>query len=234
MQENLPRLLLVDDDRAFSPLVAEFLEAKGFRATLRHSGDEGLETFRKGDFDLCILDVKMPMRDGFRLAEDIRALAPDVPFLFLTGETTKENRIRGLTLGADDYITKPFSMEELCLRIMAVWRRTGRQIERKQRENANFDLGQYHFNPASRELRRGDDSTKLSAIESRLLLLFCESEHGIITREAALRKIWGDDDMLRGRSLNVYVSKLRQFLRDDPRLEILNVHGEGYQLVVKN
>lgn len=233
MQDTLPTILLVDDDRTFVPLVGEYLEAKGLRVTLRHSGDEGLAAFRKSQSDLCVLDVKMPLKDGFRLAEEIRALAPDVPLIFLTGETAKEQRIRGLTLGADDYVTKPFSMEELYLRIMAIWRRTNQQTQRKAREQATFQIGHYHFNPATRELVLAAQTAKLSAIEARLLLLFCESENGIITRETALRKIWGDDDMLRGRSLNVYVSKLRQYLKDDPAIEILNVHGEGYQMVVR-
>jgi two-component system OmpR family response regulator len=233
MQDNLPTILLVDDDRTFVPLVGEYLESKGLRVALRHSGDEGLDAFRRGQFDLCVLDVKMPLKDGFRLAEEIRALAPGVPLIFLTGETAKEQRIRGLTIGADDYVTKPFSMEELFLRIMAIWRRVGQQAQRKRQENPVFQVGAYQFNAASRELTLATQTTKLSAIEARLLQLFCESENGIITRETALRKIWGDDDMLRGRSLNVYVSKLRQYLKDDPAIEILNVHGEGYQLVVR-
>lgn len=224
-------VLLVDDDRAFSPLVKEYLEAKGFRTELKHNADDGLAAFRRGGFDICVLDVKMPMKDGFALAQDIRSFDPHMPILFLTGQTDREDRIKGLALGADDYVTKPFSLEELFLRIQAIMRRVKGQSAKK-RETAMLHIGAFSFNPAARELRHGERLVKLTAIESKLLLLFLESGNGVISRDAALRQIWGDDDLLRGRSLNVYVSKLRSLLRDDPRIGILNVHGEGYQLVI--
>lgn len=226
-------VLLVDDDRAFSPLVKEYLEAKGLRAELTHNADEGLKAFRRGGFDICVLDVKMPMKDGFALAQDIRSFDPHMPILFLTGQTEREDRIKGLAIGADDYVTKPFSMEELFLRIQAIMRRVQGPAAKK-RESTSLEAGAYRFNPASRELRLGDQAAKLTAIESKLLLLFLESENGLISREAALRQIWGDEDLLRGRSLNVYVSKLRTLLQGDPRIEILNVHGEGYRLVISD
>jgi two-component system, OmpR family, response regulator len=226
----MPSILLVDDDRAFSPLVKEYLEAKGMQVSLKHNAEEGLKAFREGAFDICALDVKMPMKDGFALAREIRAFDDRIPLLFLTGQTEKEDRIKGLSLGADDYVTKPFSMEELFLRIQAILRRAGAAASR-QRETV-YSLGSYRFNPASRDLSGLEETVKLTGIEARLLLLFLESESGLVKREEALKKIWSDEDLLRGRSLNVYVSKLRQYLKDDPGIEILNVHGEGYRLIL--
>ena len=228
-----PHLLFVDDDRAFSPLVCEYLTEKGFQTTLCHSGVDGVDTFKNGRFDLCILDVKMPFKDGFAVAKEIRDRDPDVPFIFLTGEAEKEKRIKGLQLGADDYVTKPFSLEELYLRIQAVLRRVGGSRAAPKTEPVDYRIGRYHFSTAARELRLDDKVTKLSAIETKLLKYFCDAQQGIIDRDTALRRVWGDDDQLRGRSLNVYVSKLRQFMKDDPGIEILNIHGEGYQLVVR-
>ena len=227
------KLLLVDDERQFSALTQEYLEAKGFATTLRHSGDEGLAAFKSGQYDCCVLDVKMPFKDGFSLARDIRELDPDVPIIFLTGAVQKEERIQGLSLGADDYITKPFSLEELSLRIQNILRRAGNQ-RKSLAALPVLPLGQYQFDTHARTLEGGGTTVKLTAIEAKLLQLFLESEHGSIRRDTALKRIWGDDDQLKGRSLNVYVSKLRQYLAADPGIEILNVHGEGYQLVVKN
>jgi two-component system, OmpR family, response regulator len=230
--ENLVmQLLLVDDDLTLSPLTREYLEAKGYHVTLRHSGDEGLAAFKSGKFDACILDVRMPLKDGFALAADIRQIEPDMPVLFLTGAVQKEDRIRGLALGADDYITKPFSMEELYLRVRNILKRS--VVQQKNNEKAIHEIGLYRFDTGARELHGPEQTLKLTAMEARLLQLFCESDHGIIRRDTALQRIWGDEDMLKGRSLNVYVSKLRTFLAADERIEILNVHGEGYQLVLR-
>lgn len=226
-------ILLVDDDRVFSTLTQEYLESKGFRVTLCHSADEAWQRFRREPYQLCVLDVKMPIKNGFTLARDIRAVNEKIPIVFLTGTTEKESRLEGFYAGADDYVTKPFSMEELWLRVQAILRRVGVEEERQQqRESNTYQIGRYHFAPHARELTlEGSPAVKMTAIESRLLEYFCQAPNGIIQRQTALRRIWQDDDYLRGRSLNVYVSKLRQYLRDDPRIEILNVHGEGYQLV---
>jgi len=231
MPQNQPNVLLVDDDRGFSPLVKEYLEAKGLRVGLFHNGEEGLAAFRKGGYHICLLDVKMPIVDGFRLAQEIRSFDEQIPILFLTGQTERENRIKGFNLGADDYVTKPFSMEELYLRIQAILRRVNTRSE-SLKESAVYYIGKFEFNANARELSAEGHTTRLTAIEARLLQLFLESPSGLISRQDALRKIWSDEDLLRGRSLNVYVSKLRSCLRDDPRIEILNVHGEGYQLVI--
>lgn len=225
--------MLVDDDRQFSVLTQEYLEAKGFAVALRHSGEEGLQEFKAGRYDLCILDVRMPMKDGFTLAGEIRELDEQVPIIFLTGQTEKEHRIKGLTLGADDYITKPFSMEELFLRVNAILKRAGFRQQEEKEERREYELGRYRFNAYTRELILGDTDIKLTAIESKLLQAFCDDAEGLIDRRLVLKRIWGDEDYLRGRSLNVYVSKLRQLLKEDPNIEILNVHGVGYRMVVK-
>jgi DNA-binding response OmpR family regulator len=225
------KILLVDDERQFSALTQEYLEAKNCVVTLRHSGDEGLEAFKKTTFDCCILDVKMPLKDGFTLASEIRELNPNIPLVFLTGATLKEERIKGLTLGADDYITKPFSLEELYLRIQNIMKRVGSQRKAIATQPV-FMIGNYQFDANTRTLSLDQHQEKLTAMEAKLLQLFLEDEHRIIQRDVALNRIWGDNDQLKGRSLNVYVSKLRHFLAGDPRIEILNVHGEGYQLVI--
>lgn len=229
----MANILLVDDDRALAPLLAEYMEGKGHRVSLAQSGDEGLAFFQKQAFDLCILDVKMPLKDGFTLASEIRQISPEVPFIFLSGQNQKEDRIRGLTLGAEDYVTKPFSMEEVCLRVGIVLRRAGPAS--KNKAETRHQIGKYLFDPTSRELVfENAPPEKLSATESKLLELFCLSENGVVERDTALRRVWGDDERFYSRSLNVYVSKLRQYLKDDGRIEILNIHGEGYRLVVKN
>lgn len=227
-----PKILLVDDERQFSAMTKEYLEAKNHEVCLVHSGDAGLHAFQTQEFDLCILDIRMPMKDGFTLATEIRAINGHTPIIFLTGLQEKEDRIKGLTLGADDYITKPFSMEELSLRIQNILKRVRYAVAEKT-VSEKYDVGNYQLDAISRELRFQDNIIKLTAIESRLLQMLTEHQNGILDRENALKRIWGDDHFLHGRSLNVYVSKLRQLLRQDERIEILNVHGVGYRLVVK-
>lgn len=229
--KNFPKILIIDDDRTLAPLLAEYLEGRGLSVAVAHSGDEGLRVFAADTFDLCILDVKMPLKDGFAVAAEIRALAPTIPFIFLSGQQQKEDRIKGLLLGAEDYVTKPFSMEEVYLRVGIVLRRN---TAASSPTVTTFSVGKFHFDATSRELVFGGDAPiKLSSIETRLLEMFCQSASGVVERDTALRRIWDDDHQLHSRSLNVYVSKLRQYLKQDPDLEILNIHGEGYRLVAK-
>jgi DNA-binding response OmpR family regulator len=228
----MPTLLLVDDDKVFSPLLKEFLESKGFSSDWAQNADQGLELFKSGTYDLCILDIKMPFKSGLELAQEITAIDPQMSFLFLTGENQKETRLQGLSLGADDYITKPFSMEELELRIQNILRRVQKQktiLELTELVN----IGKYEFDPISRHLSFQGEIQKLSETESRLLQLFCTSSQGQISRSEALHKIWNDEAELHGRSLNVYISKLRKYLAQDSKIEILNLHGTGYRLIVK-
>lgn len=226
----MPQLLFVDDERQFSAMTAEYLQSKGFDVTLKHSADDGMAAFRSGRFNCCIFDVRMPIKDGFSLAADIRALDENIPIVFLTGQADKEDRIKGLTIGADDYITKPFSMEELYLRIKAILKRAGMQ---EKKVPALFQLGAYTFDPVAQELVFAGETTKLSAIETKLLQLFCEKKNALLPRDYALAQIWQDEHQLKSHSMNVYVSKLRSLLEKDNRIEILNVHGEGYKMVVK-
>ncbi len=224
-------ILMVDDDLSLSPMTKEYLEAKRYCITLVHSGEEGLNAFKASNFDLCILDIQMPMKDGYLLAEDIRAIDPQMPIIFLTGLHNKKDRIKGLTLGADDYITKPFSMEELYLRINNILKRIG--VQSIDERSQQVEIGLYTLDPESRVLTGPLGNRKLTAIESQLLSMLYQRKHQVLSRDAALVKIWGDDQHLHGRSLNVYISKLRTFLKEDDQIEILNVHGVGYKLVFK-
>ena len=226
------KILLVDDDRLLSPMLKEYLEAKEFECHLVHDGYSGLDAFKKNQFDLCILDIRMPMKSGMELAREINLLNPDVPFLFLTGQVEKEDRIKGLEAGADDYITKPYSMQELYLRVKAILRRLEYNANARM-ITKSFAIGKYRFEADSREVSLDGNTVKLSEIESRLLSMFCEAADGIVSRDHALKRIWDDENSFRERSMNVYVSKLRQYLKDDPNIEIMNIHGFGYKLIVK-
>lgn len=226
----MTRILFVDDEMQFSTMVAEYLQEKGFEVTLKHSAAAGLEAFRQGQFSCCIFDVMMPFKDGFSLAEDVRGMNEAIPIIFLTGQSKKEDRIKGLTIGADDYVTKPFSLEELYLRIKAILKRVHVK-EAKQLQS--FKVGNFEFDPISRDLTLAGETVRLSAIEAKLLQLFCEHKNSLVKRDFVLNEIWQDDDQLKSRSLNVYITKLRNFLKKDPRIEILNAHGEGYRMVVK-
>lgn len=227
------KILFVDDERQFSAMTKEYLESKGHKVTLKHSGDEGIVSFKNDDFELCILDIKMPLKDGFVLATEIRDFNEFVPIIFLTGQTEREDRIKGLSLGADDYITKPFSMEELNLRIQNIMRRITIE-ERNQKVQEKYTIGNYKFDATVRELKNAKETIKLTAKEAKLLQMFCKNMNGVVERDLALKRIWGDEYMLKGRSLNVYVSKLRHYLKEDPNIEFLNVHGYGYKMAVKD
>lgn len=226
------KILFVDDDRTLSPLVKEYLEAKKMQCTLCHNAFDGLKAFKKETFDLCILDIVMPIEDGYELSAKLTNLNPNIPFLFLSSKTHQEDKIKGLEAGADDYILKPFSMKELYLRIQAI-------LKRSQSKGADtkklieYNIATYTFNPSTRELAREGEVLNLSWIESQLLHMFCQSADGIISREIALKQIWSDEHNFRTRSLNVYVSKLRNYLQVDPNITIRNIHGSGYQMLIK-
>ncbi len=225
------KILVVDDDPQLRSLVGLALDRAGFAVVTAADGQSALMQAARELPDLIVLDQGLPELDGLEVCRRIRAKS-EVPIVFLTARDDELDRVLGLELGADDYVTKPFSMEELYLRISVVLRRTGSKSG-AQPQQTNYQVGRYAFSPAARELALDGQTTKLSAIESKLLLYFCDANQGIIDRDTALRRVWGDDDRLRSRSLNVYVSKLRQYLKDDPGIEILNIHGEGYQMVVR-
>ena len=205
-------ILLCEDDESLGMLLREYLEAKDYNTTLCQDGEEGFETFSKKDFDLCILDVMMPRMDGFTLAKKIREQNPDVPFMFLTARNLKEDVREGFELGADDYITKPFSMEEVVYRIEAILRRVQ---GKKAKEGATRQIGGFIFDT-----------------QKQLLTLLCNRQNELLQRDFALKTIWIDDNYFNARSMDVYITKLRKHLKKDPSVEIINVHGKGYKLVV--
>ena len=227
MEERL-RLLLCEDDENLGMLLREYLQAKGYYAELCADGEAGYRAFQKGKFDLCILDINMPKKDGLTLAEDIRAMNTDVPVIFLTAKTLKEDILEGFKHGADDYITKPFSMEELVLRIEAILRRVR---GKKNKESSIYHIGKFVFDTQKQILFIGDEQTKLTTKESELLGLLCAHANEILQRDFALKTIWIDDNYFNARSMDVYITKLRKHLKADPDIEIINIHGKGYKLI---
>ena len=223
------RILLCEDDENLGMLLREYLQAKGYETELFADGEAGYRGFVRGRYDICVLDVMMPKKDGFTLAQEIKQADKDMPIVFLTAKTLKEDVFEGFKLGADDYITKPFSMEELTLRIEAILRR----VQGKRRtENAIFKIGSYTYDPHKQTLQRGEEKTKLNTKESELLTLLYQHANDILQREYALKSIWIDDNYFNARSMDVYITKLRKHLRDDEDVEILNVHGKGYKLII--
>ncbi len=227
MEDKL-NILLCEDDENLGMLLREYLQAMGYNAELCPDGEVGYKTFVKGKFDICILDVMMPKKDGFTLAKEIRAINSDVPLVFLTAKTLKEDILEGFKLGADDYLTKPFSMEELTLRMEAILRRVR---GKKTRETTVYNIGKFVFDSMKQTLTMGDQVTKLTTKESELLSLLCAYQNEILQRDYALKSIWVDDNYFNARSMDVYITKLRKHLKDDPSVEIINIHGKGYKLI---
>lgn len=230
--EEKKKLLLCEDDENLGMLLREYMQAKGYDTTLCVDGETGLNAFQNGEYSLCVLDVMMPKMDGFTLAREIRALNADAPIIFLTAKTLKEDVLEGFKIGADDYITKPFSMEELTFRIEAILRRVG---SKKNREKSNYTIGSYQFDTLKQTLTDGNGNVqKLTTKENGLLALLCQNANEIMQRDYALRAIWVEDNYFNARSMDVYITKLRKLLKDDPDVEIINIHGKGYKLVTPN
>lgn len=227
------KILMIDDEFEYAELTQEYLEAKGAYVKYSARPELALSLLQAESFDICLLDVKMPQKDGFTLAEEIKAIDENMPIVFLTGQSLKEHKIKGLQIGADDYITKPYSLEELYLRLSAITRRYKSTYNKLNEKDNSFALGNYTFSPESRELKINDALIRLSAIEGKLLHLLILHKNDVLKREFALQNIWGEDDYYKGKSMNVYITKIRQYLKHDTSIEILNVHGEGYKLVVK-
>ena len=228
MNDDRLKILLCEDDENLGMLLREYLQAKGFVAELCADGEAGFKAFLKTKFDICVLDVMMPKKDGFTLAQEIRSANTDVPIIFLTAKTLKEDILEGFKLGADDSITKPFSMEELVFRIEAILRRTK---GKKSRESTVYRLGQFTFDTQKQLLQIGEKQTKLTTKENELLALLCSHSNEILQRDFALKTIWIDDNYFNARSMDVYITKLRKHLKDDPQIEIINIHGKGYKLI---
>ncbi len=223
------KVLLCEDDTNLGMVLKNYLELNEFDVTLERDGRLGLAAFQREKFDICLLDVMMPNMDGFTLAEEIRDIDLDIPLFFLSAKTMKEDIIQGYKLGADDYITKPFDSEVLLLKIRAILKRN--EEENKINENIEFDLGSYHFNPKLRELKKADSTQVLSPKENELLKMLAEHKNDLLPRERALKKIWGSDTYFNGRSMDVYIAKLRKYLKEDSAIEIVNIHGNGFRLV---
>ncbi len=230
MDENNVKIMLAEDDENLGTLLREYLIAKGLNTDLFVNGELALDGFKNNKYDLCILDVMMPKMDGFTLAKEIRKTNSQVPFIFLTAKSLKDDVIEGFTVGADDYITKPFSMEELLFRIKAILRRTSsNHISEK---NEEFTIGDYTFDSQKQILKIGEKEQKLTTKESDLLKLLCNNMNNVLERNFALRTIWQEDSYFNARSMDVYITKLRKYLKEDPSIQILNIHGKGYKLIV--
>jgi len=222
------RILLAEDDENLGSLLKEYLNAKGYETELFVNGNKAYRGFIREYFDLCLLDVMMPEKDGFTLAKEIRQINSDMPILFLTAKSMKEDILEGFSIGADDYITKPFSMEELMYRIEAILRRTNQDTTR---ENKIFQVGLYLFDTQNQLLKKGNKKKKLTTKESELLKLLCNNMNKVLERNFTLRTIWIDDNYFNARSMDVYITKLRKYLKGDPAIQIINVHGKGFKLI---
>jgi len=223
------KILLVEDDPGLGFVIKDNLSVKGYDVTLCINGEEGHETFEKHSFDLCIFDVMMPKKDGFSLAQGIREKNKKIPILFVTAKSMLEDKLAGFTAGGDDYIVKPFSMEELVMRIEVFLRRSVQQPV----EDQIFSLGKYSFDSANLTLLDGSSSKALTQKETHVLRMLCLNQDRVLKREDILKSVWGDDDYFMGRSLDVFISKLRKYLKEDPSVEIANYHGVGFRLEIR-
>lgn len=225
------KILLCEDDENLGMLLNEYLQTKGFETELCLDGEAGYKAFTNNSYDFCILDIMMPKKDGFSLAQDIRKLNSNVPILFLTAKTSKEDVLEGFKIGGDDYVTKPFSMEELLYRIEAILRRI---CVKKSRITNEYKLGKFTFDTQKQLLIIDGKVTKLTTKECELLTLLAQNANNILERNYALKTIWVEDNYFNARSMDVYITKLRKLLKDDPNVEIINIHGKGYKLIIPN
>ena len=228
MEKNI-KVILAEDDENLGLLLREYLIAKGYDTDLYPDGEAAYKGFQKNQYDLCIFDVMMPKKDGFTLAKEIRLVNTEIPIIFLTAKNMKDDVIEGFKLGGDDYMTKPFSMEELIFRIEAILRRIGGESDLTQ---SVFKLGKFTFDARKQTLSDATDSTKLTTKESELLRLLCVNANKVLERNFALKTIWVDDNYFNARSMDVYITKLRKHLKDEEGIEIINVHGKGYKLIM--
>ena len=227
--EDKIKIFMCEDDENLGMLLREYLQAKGYAVDLFPDGDAGYKAFVKDQYDICVLDVMMPKKDGFTLAQEIRTINGEVPIVFLTAKTLKEDILEGFKIGADDYLTKPFSMEELLLRIEAILRRVN---GKKVKDVPSYKLGSFAFDTHKQTLTKSNNEIlKLTTKESELLSLLCSHANEILERNYALKAIWGNDNYFNARSMDVYITKLRKLLKEDETIEIINIHGKGYKLI---
>ena len=231
MDNEKVKVLLAEDDKNLGTILKSYLEAKGYPATLCVNGQDAFLEFNKNKYDFCIVDVMMPVKDGFTLAKEIRNIDKKVPILFLTAKSMQEDKLKGFEIGADDYLTKPFSMEELLARMEAILRRSAAEDE--EPEGDTYELGKMEFNFVRQTLSMGKEEVKLTSKEAALLKLLCQNLNDVVNRSVALNKIWLDDSYFNARSMDVYITKLRKYLKMDPSVELINVHGVGFKLVTR-
>ena len=225
------RILLVEDDQSFGVVLKDYLMMNDYDVTLAVDGELGLKAFMEDEYDLCIFDVMMPKKDGFSLAEDVKKITKNMPIIFLTARNMKEDILKGYQLGADDYITKPFDTELLLYKIKAILQRS---VVVEEEEQEHFEISNIIFDSVLRQLKVNDKEYKLSPKENELLKMLCLHRTDFMPRDLALRKIWKKENYFTARSMDVYIAKLRKILKDDDGLEIINVHGEGFRLLIKN
>jgi len=230
----MKRILLAEDDPNLGMLLQDYLQLKGkFEVVLCHDGEEASRAFYREHFDICIFDVMMPKKDGFTLGKEIRSINPGIPIIFATAKAMIEDKAEAYNLGGDDYITKPFRIEELLLRINALLKRVAEPGKTEASDiPSKFEIGNYKFDYTAQLITHGEAQQKVSTKEAELLRLLCLKKNEVLTREEALLSIWHDDNYFNGRSMDVFLSKLRKYLKEDPRVEIINVHGKGYKLLV--
>lgn len=231
MKSQNIKILLVEDDENLGFILKDYLELIGYEVDLQKNGNAGYTSFLTKKFDLCILDIMLPLKDGFTLAEDIRKKDESIPIIFLTAKTLKEDKIRGFKIGADDYITKPFSTEELSLRIEAIFKRI--RSANVTTEGESYTIGIYNFDYYNQLLISSKGEKSLTKREADVLRMLCLNKNQLLKREIALKQIWGSDDYFMGRSMDVYIAKLRKYLSDDENINIINVHGSGFKLEIK-
>ena len=224
------KILLAEDDINLGSLLRQYLIAKKYDVDLQIDGEKAYSAFMINQYDLCIFDIMMPKKDGFTLAKDVKKINAKIPILFLTAKNLKEDVLKGFELGADDYITKPFNMDELLMRIEAILKRTGTNSNKS--EETIFELGIFQFDTISQILSFQDNKIKLTTKENELLKLLSININEVLDRSEALIKVWGDDSFYNARSMDVYITKLRKHIKKDENLKIINVHGKGYKLIL--
>ena len=234
MKNNNKNILLVEDDNNFGTLLKDFLSLHSYNVVLAKNGIEGFEKFKKSNFDLCVLDVMLPFKDGFTLAKEIREIDKDVPLFFLTAKIMKDDVLKGYKIGADDYLTKPFDSEILLFKIKSIFKRK-KLLSNKEPEQNHFNFASFKFDSKLRTLQfRNENPIKLSPKENELLKMLLSYSNDLMPRELALVKIWNDDNYFTSRSMDVYIAKIRKYLGKDSKIEIENIHGEGFRLLINN
>ena len=221
------KILLAEDDENLGSLLKDYLQVKNYDVDWAVDGEQAFRLFGRNRYDLCILDIMMPVKDGFTLATEIKSINAEIPIIFLSAKSMKEDVLEGFSKGADDYITKPFNMEELIFRIEAILRRVKSPLD----PDATFKIGKYEFNPQKQTLVFHNNTQNLTTKETELLKLLCQNANKVLDRNYALKAIWFDDNYFNARSMDVYITKLRKYLKEDSSVQIINVHGKGFKLI---